>query len=94
MLLQVILTARLLPGMVWVHIGLFALQDMSLVNQCAKSGELDYVFYGHALRRQDQRIGKTRLICPGALGGPRYQTRSGYLIDLATDEARLIEIQS
>jgi predicted phosphodiesterase len=74
------------------RVGLCRGQDMSLVNQWAKSGELDYIFYGHALRRQDQRIGKTRIICPGTLGGPRYQTRSGDLIDLVTDEAKLIEI--
>jgi len=37
-------------------------------------------------------VGKTRVINPGALGGPRYQSRSGYLLDLASGEAKLIEV--
>ena len=65
---------------------------MSLVNRWAKSGEFDYVFYGHTLRRSDTLIGKTRVINPGALGGPRYQTRSGYLLDLVSGEVKLLEV--
>jgi uncharacterized protein len=66
--------------------------DMSLVNRWARSGEFDYLFYGHSLRRSDSLVGKTRVINPGALGGPRYQSRSGYLLDLASGEAKLIEV--
>lgn len=74
------------------RIGLCRGDDMALVNRWAKSGELDYVFYGHTLRRSDTLIGKTRVINPGALGGPRYQTRSGYLLDLVSGEVKLFEV--
>ncbi|HSD82788.1 MAG TPA: metallophosphoesterase family protein [Anaerolineae bacterium] len=74
------------------RIGLCRGDNMPLVNRWAKSGEFDYVFYGHSLRRSDNLVGKTRVINPGALGGPRYQSRSGYLIDLVSGEARQIEV--
>ena len=66
--------------------------DMPLVNRWSKSGEFDYLFYGHSLRRTDSVIGKTRVINPGSLGGPRYQSRSGCLLDLVSGEAKLIEV--
>jgi putative phosphoesterase len=68
--------------------------DMSLVNRWAKSGEYDYVFYGHSLRRTDTLVGKTRVINPGALSGPRYQSRSGFLLDLVSGDIKLLEISS
>jgi hypothetical protein len=74
------------------RIGLCRGEDMGLVNQWAKSREFDYIFHGHTLRRRDERVGRTRIVNPGSLGGPRYQPRSGCLIDLATDEVRFVEI--
>ena len=66
--------------------------DMPLVSRWAKSGEFDFIFYGHSLHRADNLVGKTRVINPGALGGPRYQSRSGYLLDLVSGEAKLVEV--
>lgn len=74
------------------RIGLCRGDDMLLVNRWAKSGEFDYIFYGHTLRRSDTFIGKTRVMNPGALGGPRYQSRSGFLLDLVSGDAKLMEI--
>lgn len=74
------------------RIGLYRGEDMRLINQAAKSGEFDYIFHGHTLRRRDEQQGKTHIINPGALSGPRYQPRSGCLIDLTTGEVKFIEI--
>ena len=58
------------------------------------SGEYAYVFHGHTHRRRDQKIERTRVINPGALGGTRKQSRSFCILDLETGEARLVEISS
>jgi hypothetical protein len=52
----------------------------------ANDGQLDYLFTGHTHVRMDKRIGRTRLINPGALGGTRKQSRSVAILDLDTDE--------
>ena len=56
------------------------------------SGVHDYVIHGHTHRRRDERIGATRVINPGALGGIRYESCSLAILDLATDDLRVIEI--
>ena len=67
---------------------------MSIVTRWTKSGNFDYIFHGHSLRRRVEKIGMTRIIVPGALGGPRYHNRSGCLIDLGSDEVKFIEIEN
>ncbi|HEY4688610.1 MAG TPA: YfcE family phosphodiesterase [Anaerolineae bacterium] len=57
------------------------------------SGLYDYVFHGHTHRRRDERIGKTRVINPGALGGVRHESRSFAILDLATDRLRVIKLE-
>jgi putative phosphoesterase len=57
------------------------------------SGLYDYVFHGHTHRRRDERIGATRVINPGALGGIRHESRSIAILDLARDDLRVIEIE-
>jgi putative phosphoesterase len=52
--------------------------------------EPDYLFTGHTHRRRDERIGPTRVINPGALGGTRHETRSICILDLATDRLEVI----
>ena len=90
--LQASLPASLATTVEGFRIGLCRGDDMASVNRWAKSGEFAYIFYGHTLRRSDSYIGKTRVINPGALGGPRYQSRSGFLLDLVSGDAKLIEI--
>jgi putative phosphoesterase len=47
----------------------------------------DYVFYGHTHLRSDERMGRTRVINPGSLGGLKKQSRSVCILDLEKDEA-------
>jgi putative phosphoesterase len=56
------------------------------------AGEYAYVFQGHTHRRRDQRIGPTRVINPGALGGMRWQQRSFCILDLRSGEAEFIRV--
>jgi predicted phosphodiesterase len=90
--LQSSLSTQLTATVAGHRIGLLRGDDMALVNQWARSEQFEYIFHGHTLLRRDVRIGKTRVINPGALGGPRHQTRSGFVLDLDTGEIRLIEI--
>jgi putative phosphoesterase len=52
--------------------------------------EPDYLFTGHTHRHHDERIGPTRLINPGALGGTRHEARSICILDPATDQLEVI----
>jgi putative phosphoesterase len=63
-----------------------------VLNNLITSGEYAYVFHGHTHRRRDQKIGRTRVINPGALGGMRHQTRSFCILDLETGEARFVQV--
>jgi len=67
--------------------------DTERLRQVIASGEFDYVFHGHTHRRRDERIGRTRVINPGALGGVRHESRSFCILDLETDELRFIEVE-
>lgn len=62
--------------------------------QFVRSGDFDYVFHGHSHIRRDERVGQTRIINPGALGGRKPQSRSFCILDLETDELSVIEIQA
>jgi len=57
------------------------------------SGKHAYIFHGHTHRRREQKIGHIRVINPGALGGTRRQNRSFCILDLATGEARFVELE-
>jgi predicted phosphodiesterase len=92
--LQSTLPTSLTATVEGVRVGLCRGDDMPLVNRWAKSGEFDFIFYGHSLRRTDSLVGKTRVINPGALGGPRYQSRSGFLLDLVSGDIKLLEVPS
>jgi putative phosphoesterase len=56
------------------------------------SGKYKYILHGHTHRRRDQKIGRTRVINPGALGGTRHQARSFCILDLTAGEVRFVEI--
>lgn len=56
------------------------------------SGEYAWVLHGHTHRRRDHRVGRTRAINPGALGGTRRERRSFCILDLASGEARFVEL--
>jgi putative phosphoesterase len=52
--------------------------------------EPDYLFTGHTHRRRDERLGPTRIINPGAVGGVQYEQRSIAILDLVTDQLEVI----
>jgi putative phosphoesterase len=56
------------------------------------SGEHAYVVHGHTHRRSDRRVGPTRVINPGALGGMRWQQRSFCILDLESGEVTVIKV--
>ncbi|MGD1996983.1 MAG: metallophosphoesterase family protein [Anaerolineae bacterium] len=66
--------------------------DEGLLRHLIHSGQYAYVFHGHVHRQGDRRIGPTRVINPGALGGLRRGPRSICILDLRTGQARFIEI--
>jgi putative phosphoesterase len=57
-----------------------------------QDGRFAYVFHGHTHRRHDVRVGQTRIINPGALGGTRHEDRSICLVDLASGEVRFLRV--
>jgi putative phosphoesterase len=61
--------------------------DSSLLNELLWSGGYDYVFHGHTHRPRDERIGKTRVVNPGA-----HDTNTVCIVDLARDEVEFIEL--
>jgi len=50
------------------------------------SGDYDYVIHGHTHRYRDERVGSTRVINPGALGGRYIGERSFATLDLEKNE--------
>ena len=52
--------------------------------------EPDYLFHGHTHRRRDERVGSTRVINPGALGGTQHEARSVCILELATDQLDIV----
>ena len=51
-----------------------------------ESGQYDYVIHGHTHRYRDERVGSTRVINPGALGGRYIGERSFATLDLVKNE--------
>ncbi len=60
------------------------------LREALDSGKFDYVLYGHTHRRDDRRMGRARLINPGALY--RAATYTFALLDLATDALETVEL--
>ena len=52
----------------------------------------DYLVLGHTHRRRDARVGLTRVINPGALGGTQHEARSVCVLDLANDQLEVIRL--
>ncbi len=67
--------------------------DTQRLDEFIRSGLYDYVFHGHTHLRRDEKIGDTRVINPGALGGQRKQTRSACVLDTDTGQADFIELE-
>jgi len=67
--------------------------DETLLHRLIHSRRHAYVFHGHTHRRADGRVGPTRVINPGALGGLRREPPSICILDLETGQARFVEIR-
>lgn len=63
-----------------------------LVEELTHSGQYDYVFKGHTHLHKDERIGFTRLINPGALGGLSLEPRQICVLDLDAATPEFIHI--
>jgi hypothetical protein len=64
--------------------------DLRTLDRLICEGELDYLFHGHSHLLRDERIGRTRVINPGALH--RARTHTAAVLDLGTDELEIIEV--
>jgi putative phosphoesterase len=64
--------------------------DFKLKQRLLAAQEHDYLFQGHTHVRQDQRIGRTRLINPGALH--RAAVKTVATLDTATDRLNFITV--
>ncbi|MCE9584489.1 MAG: YfcE family phosphodiesterase [Planctomycetes bacterium] len=60
------------------------------LNAAASCGDFHYVLYGHTHRKDDRRVGKVRVINPGALyRAPAY---SYAVLDTATDALEFVAV--
>ncbi len=75
-----------------VRVGACHGHDAELLNTMIRSGEFDLVLHGHLHVRRDDKIGSTRIINPGALGGTFREPRSVCVFDLATRVAEFLDI--
>lgn len=67
--------------------------DQPRLNELIRSGLYDYVFHGHTHMQRDEKVGRTRVINPGAVGGKRKEKRSVCVLDLQSGEAEFIDLQ-
>lgn len=66
--------------------------DREKIVESLLSAEPDYLLMGHTHRRRDERIGSTRVINPGSLGGIQHEARSICILDLARDQLEVIRV--
>ena len=62
----------------------------ALMHKLILEGRYDYVIHGHTHVRRDERVGRTRIINPGAL--QRARTKSVALLDTSTDALTFISV--
>ena len=59
-----------------------------VLEELVRSGQYSYVFKGHSHTHKEERIGPTRLINPGALGGMHREPRQVCVLDLESGKAK------
>ncbi len=64
--------------------------DHALLQSLLTAQQHDYLFHGHTHVRNDQRVGRTRVINPGALH--RARRKSVATLDLATDALTFLDL--
>ncbi|MGB7539162.1 MAG: metallophosphoesterase [Anaerolineales bacterium] len=60
--------------------------------EAIQSGKYDFVFHGHTHRRRDERIGRTRVVNPGALGSTAAAKYSFCILDTTSREIDFMEL--
>ncbi len=64
------------------------------VDELVHSGEYDYVLKGHSHQHIDEKVGFTRLINPGSLGGLRREDRQVCVLDLDAGKTKFFKIKT
>jgi len=64
----------------------------ALVRAPVDEGQHRYVIHGHTHIPNDERVGVTRIINPGAIGHTRWRCPTCAILDLATDNLQWIEL--
>lgn len=72
------------------HLVMLHGHEQALMHKFLGEGKHDYLIHGHTHVRRDERVGKTRIINPGAL--QRARTKSVALLDTATDTLTFIPV--
>ena len=64
--------------------------DKTLLHDLIAAETFDYIFHGHTHIARDERVGRTRVINPGALH--RARPKTFVILDVATGMAETVEI--
>lgn len=64
----------------------------ALIRAPVDDGRRRYVVHGHTHAPNDETIGTTRVINPGAIGRTRWRCATCAILDLATDDLQWIEL--
>jgi putative phosphoesterase len=73
------------------QIGMYHGDEPGLVRRLLDEQQHDYVITGHAAQREEQRVGRTRVISPGTLG-PEGSSRTVAVLDLESDELQFLSL--
>ena len=65
--------------------------DHRLLRDLENSGHFDFIFHGHTHQAADRRVGKTRIINPGALH--RARPKTFVVLDLASATVESIAVE-
>jgi putative phosphoesterase len=65
--------------------------DWHLMSKLERSGEFDYLFYGHTHHRREHVTGPTRVINPGALH--RARPKTFLVLDLASGDGETVIVE-
>jgi hypothetical protein len=66
--------------------------DSRVLDVMTESGKYDLICHGHFHSQRDDMVGRTRVVSPGALGGPRSEPCSVCIVDLATSIAEFAHV--
>ncbi len=71
---------------------IFAIHKPDIAEMLAKSGDFDYLFYGHTHKTDDRKINNSRLINPGTASGYLAEKATFITLDISKDQLVFHEI--